>query len=178
MHYAELKSAWSELTGPGGTFEIVDAPVRGQMLRTYKNAPPNIRALWLSTAAYGDRDYLVYGDERVTYADAHARVAAVASWLTAQGVTRGDRVAIAMRNYPEWMLIYWACVCLGVAAVGMNAWWVPEEMEFGLKDSAPKVCSATLNGWPGSPSGPRWRRGSPWSRSALLRRPAASPGKA
>ena len=142
MHYAELKTAWAELTGPGAAFEIVEMPVRGQSLRTYKNAPPNIRALWLSTAAHGDRDYLVYGDERITFAEAHARVAAVAAWLAAQGVGRGDRVAIAMRNYPEWMLIYWACVCLGVAAVGMNAWWVPEEMEFGLKDAAPKVLFA------------------------------------
>jgi long-chain acyl-CoA synthetase len=139
MHYAELKAAWAELTGPGGAFEIVEAPVRGQMLRTYKNAPPTVRALWLSTTAFAERDYLVYGDERITYAEAHARVAAVAAWLTARGVTRGDRVAIAMRNYPEWMLIYWACVCLGVAVVGMNAWWVTEEMEFGLRDSAPKV---------------------------------------
>ena len=139
MHYAELKTAWSELTGPGGVFEIVETPVRGQMLRAYKNAPPHIRALWLSTAAHGDRDYLVYGEERISYAEAHRQVAAVAAWLSARGVTRGDRVAIAMRNYPEWMLIYWACVCLGVAAVGMNAWWVPEEMEFGLADSAPKV---------------------------------------
>ena len=142
MHYAELKTAWAELTGPGAVFEIALTPVRGHMLRTYKNAPPNIRALWLSTAAHGDRDYLVYGDERITYAEAHARVAAVAAWLTARGVGRGDRVAIAMRNYPEWMLIYWACVCLGIAAVGMNAWWVSEEMEFGLKDSAPKVLFA------------------------------------
>jgi long-chain acyl-CoA synthetase len=57
-------------------------------------------------------------------------------------VKPGDRVAIAMRNYPEWMLIYWACACLGVASVGMNAWWVSEEMAYGLKDAAPKVIFA------------------------------------
>ena len=50
----------------------------------------------------------------------------------------GDRVAIAMRNYPEWMLIYWACVCVGVACVGMNAWWTAPEMAYGLKDSEPE----------------------------------------
>ncbi len=44
-----------------------------------------------------------------------------------------------MRNYPEWMLIYWACVSMGVAVVGMNAWWVAEEMEYAIKDSTPKV---------------------------------------
>jgi long-chain acyl-CoA synthetase len=63
----------------------------------------------------------------------------VGAWLAAQGVVRGDRVAIAMRNYPEWLLIYWACVSMGVAAVGMNAWWVAEEIAYALKDAQPKV---------------------------------------
>ena len=139
MHYAELKTAWAELTAAGAPFEIETLTVRGLPVRAYKNVPPSGRELWLSTAAFAEREYLIYQDERMTYAQAHAQVAAVAVWLTARGVKSGDRVAIAMRNYPEWMLIYWACVCLGVAAVGMNAWWVPEEMEYALKDSAPKV---------------------------------------
>ncbi len=142
MHYRELKTVWTELTAPGAPFEIVTTTVRGQPLRAYKNAPPSIRELWLSTAAFAEREYLIYGDERMTYGEAHARVNAVAAWLTARGVKRGDRVAIAMRNYPEWMLIYWACACIGVATVGMNAWWVAEEMEYALKDSAPKVLFA------------------------------------
>jgi long-chain acyl-CoA synthetase len=139
MHYKELKTAWSELTGPGAPFEIVRIPIRGVDTLAYRNAPPNVRALWQSTRAFADREYLIYQDERLTYAEAHARVDAIAAWLTAQGVGRGDRVAIAMRNYPEWMLVYWACVCLGIAAVGMNAWWVGEEIDYALKDSDPKV---------------------------------------
>ncbi|WP_310542536.1 class I adenylate-forming enzyme family protein [Phenylobacterium sp.] len=139
MHYAELKQAWAELTAPGQPFEVEAIEVRGNTIRSYKHAPPNIRAVWLSTAAYADRVYMVYEDERVTYAQAHQRVNAIAAWLWGQGVRPGDRVAIAMRNYPEWMLLYWACVCLGVAAVGMNAWWVTDELEYALKDSAPKV---------------------------------------
>ena len=142
MHYKELKTAWAELTAPGAMFEIEEIAVRGQSIRSYKNQPPNIRALWMSTAQFGDREYIIYQDERLTYGQAHAQVAAMANWLMAQGVEPGDRVAIAMRNYPEWMLIYWACVCIGVAAVGMNAWWVTEEMEFALKDSTPKVVFA------------------------------------
>ncbi|HYD45288.1 MAG TPA: class I adenylate-forming enzyme family protein [Phenylobacterium sp.] len=139
MHYRQLKEAWAELTAPGAPFEIVEVPVRGQMLRGYKNAPPSVRELWLSTAAHGDRDYLVYEDERITYAQAHETVNRLAAWLDRQGVKSGDRVAIAMRNYPEWLLIYWACLSLGVAAVGMNAWWVADEMAYGIKDAAPKV---------------------------------------
>lgn len=139
MHYAELKQAREELTGPGGAFEIVRAGVLGQQILTYRNAPPSVREVWLSTLQFAERDYLVYEDERLTYAQSHARVNAVASWLMAQGVRPGDRVAVAMRNYPEWMLIYWACVSIGVAVVGMNAWWTAEEMAYGLSDSAPKV---------------------------------------
>ncbi len=100
MHYAELKQAREELTGPGGVFEIEMITVRGEQLRAYKNAPPSVREFWLSTAAFGDRDYLVYGDERITYAQAHQQVGAIAAWLVAQGVQQGDRVAIAMRSYP------------------------------------------------------------------------------
>jgi long-chain acyl-CoA synthetase len=142
MHYAELKTAWAELTKPGAALEVVEVDVGGQKLRAFKNAPPSVRALWLSTAAFGPRDYLVYGDERITYAQAHQQVAAIASWMWAQGVRPGDRVAIAMRNYPEWLLIYWAGACIGVAVVGMNAWWTAAEMAFGLEDSHPKILFA------------------------------------
>ncbi|MEH6742761.1 class I adenylate-forming enzyme family protein [Hyphomonas sp.] len=142
MHYTELLKAREELTGPGGEFEIVEAEVLGNRLRVYKNAPPSVREVWLSTLPFADRDYLVYQDERWTYADAHREVAAAAAWLFDQGVKPGDRVAIAMRNYPEWMLLYWACVSTGIAVVGMNAWWTAEEMEYALKDSDPKVLFA------------------------------------
>jgi long-chain acyl-CoA synthetase len=142
MHYAELNKAWAELTQPGAPFEIAEIEVDGPPLRAFRNAPPDVRALWLSTAAFGARDYLVYGDERITYAEAHRQVAAIANWLAAQGVRTGDRVAIAMRNYPEWMLIYWAAACVGVAVVGVNAWWTAPEMAYGLADARPKVVFA------------------------------------
>jgi long-chain acyl-CoA synthetase len=142
MHYIELNKAWVELTAQGAPFEVVEVEVGGALIKTFKNAPPNVRALWLSTAAFGERDYLVYGDERLTYAEAHRQVASIANWLQSRGVVAGDRVAIAMRNYPEWLLIYWACACIGAAAVGMNAWWTTQEMAYGLKDAGPRVLFA------------------------------------
>ncbi len=139
MHYRELKQVWTELTAPGAPFELEVINLRGVPTRSYKLAPPTVRDIWTSTRQFADRDYMVYQHERVTYAQAHKAVDSIASWLIANGVQPGDRVAIAMRNYPEWMLIYWACVSLGVAAVGMNAWWVTEELEYVMKDAAPKV---------------------------------------
>ena len=139
MHYAELLKAREELTGPGGAFEIVEAEILGNKLRIYKHAPLSVRDVWLATKEFADRTYLIYEDERITYAEAHRQVNAVAAWLAQQGVKPGDRVAVAMRNYPEWMLIYWACVASGVTIVGMNAWWTAEEMAYALNDSQPKV---------------------------------------
>ena len=139
MYYAELKQARAELSGPGSPLEVHEIEVRGQSLLAFKNAPPTIRDFWLSTVAFADRDYLVYEDERLTYGQSHEKVASIAAWIAAQGVKRGDRIAIGMRNYPEWMLIYWASLCLGVAVVGLNAWWVADELEFALEDSAPKI---------------------------------------
>jgi acyl-CoA synthetase (AMP-forming)/AMP-acid ligase II len=137
--YDELKSTWDEMTGPGQLFEIETLQVRGAPMRSYKHAPGSLREIWLGTAAHGDREYLIFEDERCTYTQAHEFTASIAHWLSQQGVKPGDRVAIAMRNYPEWMLAYWAVVSMGAVVVGMNAWWVAHEMEFALKDSAPKV---------------------------------------
>ncbi len=137
--YDELRNVWDELTAAGQLFEIETLEVRGSPVRSYKHAPAALRDIWLGTAAYQDREYLVFQDERYTYAQAHEITASIANWLSLQGVQPGDRVAIAMRNYPEWMLAYWAVVSMGAVVVGMNAWWVPKEMHYALKDSTPKV---------------------------------------
>ncbi len=137
--YKELKDVWAEMTSDGEMFAIHETEVRGEKLKAYAMAPPSLRDLWLLSAGFADRDYIVYQDERWTYAEAHKDVASVANWLQANGVQPGDRVAIAMRNYPEWMLSYWATVSIGAAVVGMNAWWVTEEMLYGIEDATPKV---------------------------------------
>lgn len=137
--YKELQETWSELTAKDAPFEIAEVEVRGEKIRAYLNAPSSLRDVWLSSQQFAERDYLVYQDERWTYAQAHKEVASIAAWLRSQGIGPGDRVAIAMRNYPEWLLTYWACTSQGIAAVGMNAWWISSEMTYALKDSNPKL---------------------------------------
>lgn len=137
--YKELNEAWAELTSPGQMFEIETAEALGRTIKNYKLAPSSLGDIWALTAAHGDKDYLVYGDERWTYTQAHAEAASVASWLRAQGIKQHDRVAIAMRNYPEWMLAYWAITSIGAVVVGVNAWWVADELKYGLEDSEAKV---------------------------------------
>ena len=140
--YKELSQAWEELTAEGSQFELEEVNVRGIDLLCYKNQPATLREFWLSSLRFGNADYLVYGDERISYAEAHEHVASIANWFIENDVQVGDRVAIAMRNYPEWMLAYWACMSIGATCVGMNAWWATPELEYALNDSKPKVVIA------------------------------------
>jgi len=140
MHH--YLAARAELDAPGSPFHTTTEVIRGQSLKVFAASPPTMRAIWEGTAPFADREYLVYEDERYGYAEIHAQVRALAHYLVAQGVQPGDRVAIAMRNYPEWVTAYWAGVCVGAAVVGMNAWWTAPEMEYALNDSEPKVLIA------------------------------------
>ncbi|CAN5612171.1 class I adenylate-forming enzyme family protein [soil metagenome] len=140
---AFLQEAWAELTGEGGAFATVDADVLGLPMRVFASAPPSMRSIWELAAGHAERTYLVYEDEHLTYAEVGAQVRALAHHLrTEHGVGSGDRVALAMRNYPEWVVGYWAIVSLGAAAVGLNAWWTTPEMAHGLSDSRPIVLIA------------------------------------
>lgn len=134
-----LEQAWEVLTGPGAPFELKRIDAHGRDVLAYVNAPAHLGALWESSAQWGDRDYIVFKEERLTYRDAHRATTAIRVWLAAQGIAKGDHVAIAMRNYPEWMLIYWACVTSGIVVAGLNAWWVSSEMKFALNDCKAKV---------------------------------------
>ena len=134
----DFNAALASLTAPGGPFGWTVKKVNGVPVRVYDKAMPDMRAVWAMSAAHGDKDYLVYGEERYSYAEAHARVRALAHHLrTAYGAGPGTRVAISMRNYPEWVLSHWAIISVGAAAVGMNSWWTRPEMEFALNDSEP-----------------------------------------
>ena len=135
-HYADARR---ELESEGSPFAITTTTVRGVPLRTFVSAPATMRQIWELSAGHGDKEYLVYEDERYTFAEIHSQVRRLAAWMVENGAVRGTRVALSMRNYPEWVVGYWACVSLGVAAVGMNAWWTPAEMDYALGDSTPTV---------------------------------------
>ena len=141
MHH--YLTARQELTAPGSPFAVSEIVVRDVPIKVFAAAPPNMRAVWEMTAPHGDKDYVVYEDERYTYGEIQAQVRALAHLLReTHGVGSGDRVALAMRNYPEWIVGYWATISIGAAVVGMNAWWTPTEMSYGLTDSRPKVLIA------------------------------------
>ncbi|HET6817656.1 MAG TPA: class I adenylate-forming enzyme family protein [Mycobacteriales bacterium] len=121
------------------SFETVQEDVLGHPMTVFRDRHRSLRALLDASLAFGERDYLVEGDRRISFAEHHAAVGPVATWLAQQGVGKGDRVAILGRNSIEWVVTFWATVSLGAIAVGLNAWWSREELDFGIADSEPKL---------------------------------------
>ena len=139
---AHYRDAVAMVTAPGAFLELTTIDHGGQTLKAYKHAPVSMRDLWMMGQGYGDQEYMVYGDERWTFAEAGQLVANFATWLQTQGIGSGDRVAIALRNYPEWIFAYWGVIAVGGVVVGMNAWWVADEMAYALNDSEPALLVA------------------------------------
>ena len=143
-------------TAPGQPHELIDESIDGRPLRIFKNAPPSLRALFESTAS--ELPFLSYEDERYSFAQAWAAAARIGQVLVhGCGVRHGDRVAIAMRNYPEWIFAFTAITSIGAVAVAVNAHWSAEEMAYALADSGTKVLLADaerLDRWSKGPVTP------------------------
>jgi long-chain acyl-CoA synthetase len=137
------EDAVAQITAPGERFETHQIEVRGVTVTAFKGAPATLKELFDLTRLYGDTEFLVYEDERYTFAEVYARADGLAHALVHRyGVAKGDRVAIAMRNYPEWIITYLGALSVGAIVVSVNAWWTAEEMDYGLADSGTKVLVA------------------------------------
>ncbi|MEM8768789.1 MAG: class I adenylate-forming enzyme family protein [Pseudomonadota bacterium] len=137
-----IKEAVARVTAPGQPYEVVETEIDGTVFPVFKNAPENLRALYADGLAYGERDFYVYEEERCTFAEAWRRAGRVANALLAKGLTPGDRVGIALRNYPEWVEAFMGITAAGGIAVAMNAWWTGEELVYGIEDSGLKLLFA------------------------------------
>ena len=134
-----IQEAHALLTRPGSRFETEEAVIRGVRTRVWKNAPPTLRDIFLSGQSFRDREFVVHEDERATYPAFGKAVLALAHQLIADGVRKGDRVAIIMRNLPEWPVAFFAGALIGAIVTPLNAWWTGAELEYGLKDSGAKI---------------------------------------
>tara|TARA_B100000767_G_scaffold165625_1_gene155157 strand:+ start:946 stop:2634 length:1689 start_codon:yes stop_codon:yes gene_type:complete len=130
-----------ELTAAEQPYELVPGSVFDRECLRFKNAPPTLRDLFSESRS--DLEFIIYEDQRLTFDQAYIEASKIAMILVDDyGIAPGDRVAISMRNFPEWILAFMATTSIGGIAVAMNALWLPEEMAYGLTDSGAKVLFA------------------------------------
>ncbi|WP_439533247.1 class I adenylate-forming enzyme family protein [Polymorphobacter sp.] len=134
----------AQITAAGGPLAVADASVSGVTLPVFTAAPGSMRDFFAYFAqVHGASEFLVHGEDRLTFAQVHADGLRIAAMLQHRhGIAKGDRVAIAMRNYPEWISAFIGIMHLGAVAVPMNAWWTAEELDYGLRDCGARLAIA------------------------------------
>jgi acyl-CoA synthetase (AMP-forming)/AMP-acid ligase II len=135
------------LTAPGSRLELDEAVIRGIPTKIWKNAPPNLPCLVRLSRAHGQRLATIFEEERVSWEAQYRAIVALAAELRRLGIEKGDRVAIAMVNLPEWPVAFFAATSLGAIAVPLNAWWTGAELEYGLADSGARLLIADASRW-------------------------------
>ncbi|MFD6221060.1 class I adenylate-forming enzyme family protein [Nocardia asteroides] len=131
------------LTAPGAPFELTVEPVLGVPIPVLAQRRRSLRELLEHSLRWGERDYLVTEDRRLSFTEHAAAAGALATALaTRYGVGKGDRVGILAANGPDWVVTFWAAQCLGAIPVGYNAWWAPREIAYGLDHATPAVVIA------------------------------------
>jgi acyl-CoA synthetase (AMP-forming)/AMP-acid ligase II len=137
------------LTAAGQRFELDEAVIRGVSTRVWKNNPLSLPFLARVSRMHGERLIAIYEQERISFDSSFRATAALAAELQRLGIGKGDRIALAMVNLPEWPAIFFAVTSLGAIIVPLNAWWTGAELEYGLRDSGARllICDA-----------PRWER--------------------
>ena len=133
---AAMDSTMAALTAEGAPLALGSVERFGVTLPTIAAAPPALSYYFAHYAnEHRDLTFLVAGDERLTFGEVHAAATRVARALvTAHGVAKGDRIGIAMRNSPSWIVLYMGIVMAGGIATLLNGWWQSEELEAAIRD--------------------------------------------
>ena len=134
------QSAYSKsiqaLTGSGQNFELIRHKIDDIEYSVYKNAPNTLLEVYLAATEHGEREFLIYEGERWTFDKVFQQAWSIADALETQhSIVPGDRVGIAMRNYPEWLSVFTAITAMGAVAVPINSWGKADELLFAARDS-------------------------------------------
>jgi long-chain acyl-CoA synthetase len=132
----EHDDAMAQLIAPGAPWEVAGDALKG---RYYVNAPANMRDALAVGRDHGDREFLIYEDERRSFNDLMSEADELAAALQARGVAKGDRVAIAMRNLPEWMAAFIAISAVGAVIVPINSWGQPADIAYTIEDAGARL---------------------------------------
>ena len=128
------------ITGPGGRV-VLDKDEQGRTI--VANFPATLPMFFKTFCAlYADVEAVIAGDERLTFRQLDELSDRLARGLAASGIAKGDRVGIAMRNCPAWIVSYMAILKAGAVATLLNGWWQADELEHALQLTEAKLILA------------------------------------
>jgi long-chain acyl-CoA synthetase len=137
-----IEEAVAAVAAPGQPFEVIECESDGVSNRVFKNSPTNLRQFFDSSRGL-EETFLVYEDEEWTFSEVMREVDALSYALVHHyDIKKGDRVGIAMRNLPEWIISFAAITSIGAVSVSLNAWWTEEELDYAVNDSGLSVLIA------------------------------------
>ncbi|MDQ4420982.1 class I adenylate-forming enzyme family protein [Sphingobium sp. DEHP117] len=146
--FASLKDVENELCARGERFEMEKVVINGHEMRCWKNQHLNLVELARHARKnHHDRDFVVFEGDRISYRDWYNATAHLSAALIASGIQKGDRVALAMRNLPEWPVAFFAASATGAIVVPLNAWWTGRELRHGLEQSGARIVICDGERW-------------------------------
>lgn len=138
MSIERWQTAWQQLIAPGSPFEVV-SPAEGGA-RFFRHTAYNLVEAIDAGRVHGEREFLVWQAQRLTFAEYFDQVDRLAGQMVACFDLRpGERVAIAMRNQPAWLVAFAAIQRCGGVCVPLNSWGLRDELLHGLQDSGARV---------------------------------------
>lgn len=143
---AQIHETKAKITAPEAFFELEDISLDGRIYKTFKHAPKTLIEVLNNSRGHGAIDFMVYEGRRYSFDRFYAEVDAMAAVLQSRyGIVKGDRVAIAMRNNPEWAISYAAITYVGAIVVPINSWGKTEELQYAVTDSRAKLLVADVS---------------------------------
>jgi steroid-24-oyl-CoA synthetase len=131
------------MSAPGADFAVTRKEIEGVSYQVFEKRDSNLRDVYASCSTHGAADFLVYEGERYSFDEGIQEAWNLAAMLKQKyGVKKGDRIALIMRNYPEWCISYIAATAMGAVIVPMNGWWTTEELNFALDDCGANIVIA------------------------------------
>jgi len=122
-------------TSETGPLPLGSITLDGIELPMIMAAPPALPDYFAQYAKeHKDKVFLVAGEERLTFAAVYAEAEKVARTLIGEGLIKGERVGIAMRNSPSWITLYMGITMAGGIACLLNGWWQSEELAEAIRD--------------------------------------------
>ena len=130
-----MDAGLARLTGAEGPLALATIARDARDLPLIATAPPSLAAYFKHYCTeHAGATFLVAGDERLTFERVYDEAEKVARKLVAQGVEKGDRIGIAMRNSPSWIALYMGIVMAGGIACLLNGWWQAHELAEAIAD--------------------------------------------